>query len=79
MDARSTLLPGPGVILPLELELFATVGEVRLRLALLDRDHESRENHSTQNSRCKPPSITIESLITSLVTGALPCVRISIF
>ena len=33
----------------------------RLQLALSDRDHESRENHGTQNSRCKPPRITIES------------------
>jgi hypothetical protein len=27
---------------------------IRLWLTLLDREHESRENHGTQNSRCKP-------------------------
>ena len=32
-----------------------------VRLVLLDREHESRENHGTQNSRCKPNSIAIES------------------
>jgi hypothetical protein len=33
----------------------------RLPLTLLDRDHDSRENHGPQNSRCKPNSIAIES------------------
>jgi hypothetical protein len=35
----------------------------RLWVTILDQDreHESRENHGTQNSRCNPPSIAIES------------------
>jgi hypothetical protein len=32
-----------------------------VRSPLFDREHESREDHGSQNSRCKPYSIAIES------------------
>ena len=35
---------------------------IRLWLTLLDREHESRENHGTQNSRCKPSCLTVTGL-----------------
>ena len=35
---------------------------IRLWLTLLDREHESREKHGTQNSRCKPSCLTVTGL-----------------
>ena len=76
MNVGSMLLPGPEVILPLELEPFATTlvyrsgigirqkvafSLRRLRLALFDREHEGSENQGPQNSGCKPRSIAIET------------------
>ena len=75
MNVRSTLLPDPEVILPLEwnslqparycngigIRQNVAFSLPRLRLVLLDYEHESRENHGPKNAGCKPSSITIET------------------
>jgi hypothetical protein len=74
-NPSSSPLPSPAVFLSPELELLASTlraleglaeQEVlfslrRLRLALLEREYQSRESHGAQNSRCEPNSIAIES------------------
>src|SRR5271166_26816 len=44
---------------------------IRLWVTLLDQDRQnkSRKNHGNQNSRCKPPSIAIESSDNVICVG----------